>query len=112
MLLIIPDSHLRQLYHEKLFSSELEIVPVEDLACALLLLTLMHFTVAVLHIEIAEEAEVFLRLRSQNERFATVKLIVLSNNDYFDTIIKKNDMLLSPLKFSFKEIVSRIKKYI
>lgn len=110
ILLIIQDFRLRQLYHERLFSTETEVVPVDDLASAVLLLTLDYFTLAVFYVEDDEEAAVFLKLRERHERFSQIRFVLLAADNDFQDLMQLKDVILSPVDLSVGEITVKIRK--
>lgn len=114
LLLLISDRNLRQLYHELLFSLQIEIVPVESISAALLMLTLENYTHAVLLVDErnSDEIIVFLALRQQQAQWQRIRFFIISFDERirtaplepFDMVIEgenKNPEEVSALICSF-----------
>lgn len=110
LLLIIPDWLLRQLYHELLISKNIEIVPMDKVADAILILSLTEFRVAVFYVNSAnsQEVENFLRLRKKHKKLSNVKIILLSEESFNSFSILKNDLILDVNKLNPVEIVEKL----
>lgn len=110
ILLIVPQFELRQLYHEVLLSKHLEVVPVDNLAAAILLLTIETFKKVIYYVEESSlETEMFIKLREKYKNLSTVGLILLTDDITFKKRNSENYIVLSPLRLSIEEISERIK---
>ena len=112
ILLIVSDWNLRQLYHEELLSKRIEVVPVENICDAMVLLVLSKFRAAVLFVDYhtSEEAEVFLRLRDKYESLRTTLMVVLTSETFDATLLAPEDMVFDPLQTSMGTIIETIKR--
>lgn len=113
VLLVVSDFTLRQLYHEFFFSQQIEIVPVSEIATAVLLLTLEEFTGIILYVvDPPGEIEVFLNLRQKHSLLSQVKLILLVDcHDFYPSLTEK-DLLLSLQNTSIEEIRVKIQGFL
>lgn len=110
VLLIVPEWNLRQLYHELLFSKNIEVVPIDNISDAILMLTLQQFNAIVIYSDESQYKEVtaFLSLRTKKPEWHNTKVVLISpeysfyNNNLLATDIVINPDLLTPIEISTK----------
>lgn len=113
ILLIVSDWSLRQLYHELLMSKNIEVVPVDSVENALVMLAVRKIDTIALYIDESNEtaAEAFLRLRTKREHWRAINLFLLSSDcAKCEPWIKENDTVLNPLSCSPLELMNEVKK--
>lgn len=110
LLLIIPDWNLRQLYHELLISKNIEIVPLDKVEDAVLILSLTEFMAAVFYVNLrnSQEIENFLKLRKKHKKLSSVKIILLLEESLNNFSILKNDLILDANKLNPAEVVEKL----
>ena len=111
VLLIVSDWNLRQLYHELLFSKNIEVVPVKDIIIAVLYLAADHFQAMVLYIDDeSQNIQMFLHLRKERQSWRTIKLILLtSDKDLYQSYLTEIDITINLQKNTPAEIAEQIK---
>ncbi len=114
VLLIVSDLNLRQLYHELLLSKTLEVLPVEDIGDATILLTLNQFSCAIIFADgkNTNEIEIFLNLRKKHRTLIKTKIVLLTPDDIFESLLIPTDLTLDPLLQSPVEMIERIKFFV
>ncbi|MEK7526044.1 MAG: hypothetical protein AAB546_01030 [Patescibacteria group bacterium] len=79
ILLIVPSKNLRQLYHENLSQKQVEIVAVDSLATAVVLLIVEKFDAVVWHSTRNYEIRLFLKIRQGRKKWLKTKLFIVTN---------------------------------
>lgn len=112
IIFVVPDPDLRQLYHELLFSEKIEIIPLDILTDAIILLVLTEVKLLIIYVDdnnLALANAVF-HIRSKNLRLMKTKLVVVSPIDKEALkFLSNQDQLISPLHYNPEEIVKQIK---
>ena len=111
VLLIITNHTLRQLYHELFVSESFEPVVSENVASALVMLTI-HDNIAVVVLFDDQESEVqtLLRLRKRRRKWLRIPLVILTPEPaLFARSLTKKDLLFNSLSINPTEVVDTIK---
>lgn len=111
ILLIVPDWNLRQLYHELLFSRNIEVIPIDNIESGLPLLITTRIRLAIIYIDPNNlaSAEVFLKVRQKDLKLLNIRVVLItSESETIDNLTKKTDLILNPDKLTPTEIVTSI----
>lgn len=106
---------VRQLYHGLLFSKNIEIVPVESMSDATVLLMLNPYFRIIMHVspEEKDQTKLFLNLRNRHHKLSQTKLILLTDNvNVYSGLIIAKDYILNTSALTPKEITKKIKELI
>ncbi len=113
ILLIVTDFNLRQLYHELLFSKNIEVVPISSISSAMVFLSLEDFPIIVIRVdENISEIEVFLDLRKRHSTWLKSKIFLLSSNLNLKKNLSPKDLILNTKYFPPSKSASRIRSEI
>ena len=113
ILLIASDFNLRQLYHELLFSKNIEVVPISTVSSAMVLLSLEDFPSIVIQIDgNSSEAEVFLNLRKKHPTWLKSRIFLLTHDLKLEESLENSDLMLNTSQFPPRQIASQIKSEI
>lgn len=112
VLLIVSEWSLRQLYHELLFGKDFEVVPVANVQDAILLITLIYFSTAVIYIDdkISTSAVAFLNLRKKHQGLRNTKMILLTSESYlYNRLLVERDVIINSDKLTPPQLAEEIK---
>lgn len=113
LLLIISDWNLRQLYHELLFSKNMEVIPIDSIENAILILSLNKIDLAVIYVddENVAEFEIFINLREKHKNISKVKIVLLTSFANFSfPFFPENELVLNVDTFTPVEVTERIRE--
>lgn len=111
LLLMIPETSLRQLYHELLLYKNIEVVPTSEMTNAMLFLTLCQYNGVVMFIDDTNIAEVeaFLSMRTKHRRYQKIQLILLTASEVpYRELLIENDVVINLSKLSPGEVANTI----
>ncbi len=111
ILLLVPDFNLRQLYHELLLSKNIEVIPLDNIYDAIIMVAFAKFKLLVLYLDDHNSLEgtVFLNIRKKHKVLLKTKIIILTEDEEtYSKMLTEKDLILNPSQLSPPNLAQKI----